>query len=283
MTRDQSICQRFDAGETLEAIGQDFGLTRERVRQIVSKSGRIPRRVSTREKHKRFVERVTALNDKGLTVKQIVAETGAQYAVVCAAVREGGGQSNRMSLEERIEMLRLAAKVANGVSVRSACNGDRARSAKLHRFCAAEGITNRRAKRSDYSARADLILALRRDGKTWAEVTASVSDAEGRSLCVGAVMAWASRNVGLPAREQKEPRQKPVRLSQRVDVTANFDGVEVSGLSVREAALALKGRGSARQIAAHLGVSRNSVIGHWFRGRRGNRRSLSEKAAGASA
>ena len=38
-SRDALIVQRYEAGDTLEAIGRDLGLTRERVRQIVRQLG----------------------------------------------------------------------------------------------------------------------------------------------------------------------------------------------------------------------------------------------------
>lgn len=37
--------------------------------------------------------------------------------------------------------------------------------------------------------------------------------------------------------------------------------------TVRETALANRGKASASQIASAIGVSRNSIIGHWFRAR----------------
>jgi hypothetical protein len=41
--RDAAIVRRLKAGETLQAIGDDYGLTRERVRQIAGKNGLEPR------------------------------------------------------------------------------------------------------------------------------------------------------------------------------------------------------------------------------------------------
>lgn len=37
--RDAAMVARYAAGETLDAIGQSFGITRERVRQIIAKVG----------------------------------------------------------------------------------------------------------------------------------------------------------------------------------------------------------------------------------------------------
>ena len=37
--RDAAMVERYSDGETLDAIGQSFGITRERVRQIIAKVG----------------------------------------------------------------------------------------------------------------------------------------------------------------------------------------------------------------------------------------------------
>ena len=37
--RDAAMVARYSDGETLDAIGQSFGITRERVRQIITKVG----------------------------------------------------------------------------------------------------------------------------------------------------------------------------------------------------------------------------------------------------
>ena len=50
---------------------------------------------------------------------------------------------------------------------------------------------------------------------------------------------------------------RPVNPDATVEVMA----------SVKETAIANRSRASARQIGAALGVSRNTIIGHWFRSR----------------
>ncbi|MBA3845657.1 MAG: hypothetical protein H0X45_03305 [Planctomycetes bacterium] len=60
---EKEVLKRFDAGETLQAIGERAGITRERVRQIVRDSGRTPRRVAQKpqvEERRRERERQRA-------------------------------------------------------------------------------------------------------------------------------------------------------------------------------------------------------------------------------
>ncbi len=57
---EKEVLTRFDRGETLQAIGDRAGITRERVRQIVRDSGRTPRRVAQKpqvEERRRSRER----------------------------------------------------------------------------------------------------------------------------------------------------------------------------------------------------------------------------------
>lgn len=278
MTRNETILARFDAGETLEAIGQDFNLTRERVRQIVAKHGRAPRLKTIRTKRQKLTAIVVRLNERGLTNSQIAKEIGRPYGEVSLLLRKAGGECNRMSLDEHLSMLRLAAKVANGTSIRRVCNADHALSEKLRRFCKANGVVSAHRKVKDTSARAGLIVAGRIAGKSWGEITQDVAAVEGRTYCVGAIMNWARENVDLPGRPKShrpvvQRREKPASPPQP---ETDLSSLEIAGLSVREAAMALRGIASASQIAKHLGISRNAVIGHWWRSRNGNRRSLSE-------
>ncbi|HYE05695.1 MAG TPA: sigma factor-like helix-turn-helix DNA-binding protein [Planctomycetota bacterium] len=60
---EKEILKRFDAGETLQAIGDRAGITRERVRQIVRDSGRTARRIAQKplvEERRRERERERA-------------------------------------------------------------------------------------------------------------------------------------------------------------------------------------------------------------------------------
>ena len=42
--REAEVVRRYRANDTLQAIGSDFGISRERVRQIVIQAGETPRR-----------------------------------------------------------------------------------------------------------------------------------------------------------------------------------------------------------------------------------------------
>lgn len=94
-TRDETIAQRAESGECLTAIGNDYAMTRERVRQIVAKTSTMPN-ADIREARRRAREnaRRDADTEKALRVRQaaqdhpdatlstLVALTGYPVAVV---------------------------------------------------------------------------------------------------------------------------------------------------------------------------------------------------------
>lgn len=70
--RTKEMVRRFDAGETLQSIGDDYGITRERVRQIVKKAGSI-------ERQKLFAlkrQGVATWIKLGATVEEVAARYG---------------------------------------------------------------------------------------------------------------------------------------------------------------------------------------------------------------
>ena len=88
MRRDQSrestIVTRYRAGDTLAAIGSDFSISRERVRQIVIQAGETPRR------HMRDLSPAIPAYQSGRSVAWIASELDAGHASVTGYLRRNG-------------------------------------------------------------------------------------------------------------------------------------------------------------------------------------------------
>lgn len=86
---------RYQSGETLQAIGDSYGITRERVRQILRKTG-VPS-LGRRPEHMRQPHELTPaeieaakLYDAGVPPKEVKARTGVSYAHLAAARKRLG-------------------------------------------------------------------------------------------------------------------------------------------------------------------------------------------------
>lgn len=190
--REHDMLRRFDANESLEAIAKVHGLTRERVRQIVLPH-RTSRNQTARARRAERIAEFTRLVDAGKTAKQIAEIMGVSAAYVNYLNTFAKLDVSRMTIEERLEMLRLAAKVANGRSIRSVARGDHALAVKLGYFCEKEGIKSRHGRWRDFSGRDAVIRKARAKGLTWAKVAAVVAETEGRSISEGVIKQYVSR------------------------------------------------------------------------------------------
>jgi len=275
--RNREIIARFDAGQTLQQIGDDYGITRERVRQIVVKSGHVPRRITVGEKRDAIAEQCRKLADAGCTYEQIVAETGKNYRYVTQLCRERSIEVDRISLSERLELLRLMAKVSNGASIRSLV-GDGYPAQRLAHFCEQYGISSKHGPNRDLSARRQLVEEGRTNRKSWRQIAAEVGKIEGKEVSATALAMWA-RPHGLVFRgpDGKVIRGREDRPRRVVSLTP---AIQCDGSSIRETCIRLRGTYSAGQIARSLGITRNAVIGHWWRAKNGPRRTLAENRVG---
>ena len=68
--RDQKILERVKAGETMNALAAELGVTRQRIQQIVQRLGLIPR-LRRRPWPDELSRQAQALHAQGLTYRQI--------------------------------------------------------------------------------------------------------------------------------------------------------------------------------------------------------------------
>ena len=204
--RNEEIIALFNRGETLEAIAQQYGVTRERIRQIAHKAGGKPRRVVKAEQ----MEATRAILSSGpMTPEQASDALGLDRAETLRIARSFGIELVVKRAWDNPEVAALAELVRGGKSIRSVARGDLKMTRWLSEYCDHYGITLRYGR-------------------------------------------WASRRER-PAHIPSGFRSKPSRV-QRSRVPA-----------VIEAARASYGKESAAAVAARCGVTRNTIIGYWFR------------------
>lgn len=86
--RNAEIARRVAAGESLQAVGDSYGITRERVRQLANRAG-VTARATKIEAKKRF-DIFSKLAKEGLTRSEIAERSGYPYDTVCEYIRRFG-------------------------------------------------------------------------------------------------------------------------------------------------------------------------------------------------
>lgn len=273
--RDADIVSRFKAGETLQSIADRYGITRERVRQIAGKHVPETRR---QQFHAVDVQIANDIAARRLTRRQAVAAYG--VSVANRASRQYGVVYPAKVPDPTV--VEAAALVSGGMSIHQAASGDRALRAKIASYCRKMGIVSRHGRWLDRSERVKAVKSMRSAGASWAEITAYVGSMEGKTIVCRALYQWAKVHM-LPEEYAKPARVKvwpapvavapewqpkllaPVKRRARNQVAKPK---VVYHSDIKKAAELNYGKAPASIIAAVHGVSRNVIIGHWFRLRR---------------
>lgn len=273
-SRTNDIMARWDAGETLKSIGDDYGITRERVRQIVKKAGGKSGMQRFDEAH---TSSVALLSERPMTSTEAAMELGVSRSTVLSLARKHGLKVEKRPTEITAHLKLLSERVAAGESFRSAAGTDPVLASMLARYCRDNSIVSQAPTRwsCNHEARRKIIAEGRATGKTFSQIAVEIAAVEGvRTINGTAIINWANRNAP-DLLAVKTPKAKPDKrrqngkarhkLVQMRDVRAPASIVVKE--TVRETALANRGNATAGQIARAIGVTRNCIIGHWFRAR----------------
>lgn len=116
--REKIFARRYLAGETLKEIGDDYGISRERVRQVIRRNG-VPS-LGLREEHKQKAHEMTSvellaveLYRQDVRPKEIVRRTGLKIHQIrtalerCCVQRKGAGHWNRYPQETIAKVVEL--------------------------------------------------------------------------------------------------------------------------------------------------------------------------------
>lgn len=251
--RTEAILSLFDAGVNLRDIGERFGVSGVRVGQIAIKAGRKPRQKQTEEYRERLAKRLVEMHR--VSAAEAANALGISVEAVRYLAKNEGVNLLRRNSEDEAMLADLAEKVKAGASFNSAAGGDHALANLLARYCRERGINSTAPTRWTVSERRpEIIRSGREAGKTWAEIAADIAAVEGtRGSSPAAITMWVARHC---------PDVFEIRPPKKI----KYVDIDVRD-TVRETALANRGKASASQIASAICVSRSSITGHWFRAR----------------
>lgn len=179
-------------GRTLKEVGDRFGVTRERVRQVAQKAGvrSIQCRANVEEKNLE-IERLVS---EGLSDEDIASQVDLSAAYV-AAERVKLGFKPFKTARREAEMAPFVEMVRHGRSMTSVAREFGVSLGKLQTACGNAGVRSRaRSRHSDLSGREVLVRSLRGSGMTWHDVGLEVLKAEGRVGWPQAIYTWAQRH-----------------------------------------------------------------------------------------
>ncbi|MFG1413444.1 hypothetical protein V5G24_20240 [Xanthobacter sp. VTT E-85241] len=212
--RNLEILSLFDAGETLESIGQKFSLTRERVRQIAAENGRKPRLPLIMDKTETRRKRIIEAWGAGKTNPEIAAEIGVCVTAVSVILGENDIKANRLTLSEEIKLMQAAARVKSGASIRKVGSSDNIPLCRLARRLKESGVESRHGRWRDLSHREDIVRAGRKSGRSWKKIAAELENIECRKVSPQALSAWAKTNVPEVINKHEKCRTSDIGASQ---------------------------------------------------------------------
>lgn len=270
-SRNADILARFNAGDTLESIGQHYGITRERVRQITNAAGVEPRHIQADRK---IEEDVAILSDANMTRAEAAEFTGRPLSSISRMATKRGVKFRSSYKVDAPEMVEMAAKVADGMSIYEAAGKVHNVAARLADHCKRHGIETVHGRWHDRGERRNIVLQMRSEGRAWPDIAVAVAEAESKPIGLPSLMAWAYKHVPevigfrLPVKMEKpvsvwKAKKRPAAITPVKEMP-----MVVMAPSLREGVKVNRGKASASQIAAAYGVTRNSVIGLWFRMRK---------------
>lgn len=181
--RNAAIVALFDEGKTLEETGAQFGITRERVRQIIKKAGRTPRRVT-------IAEEIRVRNEKK------------------AAWRAERIMQRESTLKPYLD------KVRAGASFLQAAGDNPSLANRINFWAKRKGIkSSARSKWCDFSKRHEIVAAMAAEGKTWPEIANAVNKAECNLRRIGhsSIYNWAYNHGYVRTRIPKPGKPRNMR------------------------------------------------------------------------
>jgi len=278
--RKQVIIALFNEGKTLEEIGQLHSITRERVRQIVGKAGLTPRRETARSVDAQKVAALAAMVEQGLTLNEIKEKSDLSPAYITKALKKHAIKYNKMgpaAYRKRHEIEVAIEKVMSGETIRHACNAEHSLECLVADELKRRGLHSRHHRwggTSQYRAIEEKARLFCQEPHTHAELAKHLgySNAYNIALRLGLVMVKGkvgpreSKVVLVPEAPKPPKLPRPPKIIPHADKP--FDA-SAFHCNLREKCWIGHEQGySAREIAAGLQITRNSVIGFWFRKRR---------------
>lgn len=266
--RNADIVCRFRAGETLQAIGDRYGVTRERVRQITIRYGAEARRVTQGRAAAARLEKIRAALAGGATARETGESLGINQANLWRIMNDAGIKPRWPTAMQRSDdtiLEGIAAQVRRGMSIKKACGGSRSLMERMRVKLRQMGVESTHGKWVSPEHRRAIIEQGLAEHLPWKVIAHRISIKEGRECLIASAQMWA-RSRGMIAK-RKSRAAKPIKaVKPAKPAKPRLDPVVTN--DIRKSCVANYGRCSASALAKTLGITRNAVTGHWFRARK---------------
>ncbi|RYD61891.1 MAG: hypothetical protein EOP83_15970 [Verrucomicrobiaceae bacterium] len=176
-----------EQGLTLKAIGDHFGVTRERIRQVAKELGLKPRLELIRERNLRVLAAPAELTDSELADKM-----GLTKAIV-SAIRRQSGLSFQRARRDRFKPAVDA--VSGGMSIRQAAQRYNMSAMTFSKYCDEAGVESTHGRWGALKHRAEIVPDMLAQDKDWPDILASLSQIEKRDVQLQALKAWLATNI----------------------------------------------------------------------------------------
>lgn len=179
--------EMHEAGFSLREIGDHFGVTRERVRQVAKDLGIKPRLAALRERNAMVLREAKGASDAAVAEKLGLTKN------VVAMIRRKNGLSYQALRRARFKPAIQA--VADGQSIRQAAARFSMSPMTLSKYCEAEGVLTSHGRWGALQHRAKVVPDLLARGHSWDEILDTLSAIEKRDVHLQALKAWLNTNV----------------------------------------------------------------------------------------
>lgn len=286
--RDREIIDAHINGDKLEDIALKHGITRERVRQIAARWGAPARHDVRAEKHNKLVRSLVKAVQSlpGEPVQTIAKALGVSRTKASTLAYQNGiklpivGPATYKRKDEVEATIKLVTE--QGLTIRKACGGDHNLEGYVARVMRDRGLKSNHARwggRAAHDQREIEYVKLVQAGFAIKEIA--------KILNVSTMCAYKmGRHTNVKPRNWRRLALLPEQIMELVDrsrmavdeavkatkgkpMKKPIKGVPPLTGSVAEQCWTLREQGyTSSKIGDHLGITRNSVIGMWFRERK---------------
>lgn len=178
----------IDENWSYQAVGDFFGISRERIRQIAKSAGRRPRRMLLEERNREIVNLIK-------TQKKTDAEVAKMYGVSPTNIALIRHKFNLKIEDIRAERYEPAIEaVANGMSIRAAAKSFKLNAVTLSDKCAERGIKTKFGRWGALDHREQIVRDMKTKNASWNDIREELGRVEGRSLTYAGLAMWVRKN-----------------------------------------------------------------------------------------
>lgn len=287
--RESAILARFENGETLQAIGESYGVTRERIRQIVKKAGAKARSSQVKDRDAQILEFAKTAKTRDELFSAFPEVNSFTFLNILRRCNIAAPMTT--AKKQRVDLINtiISEWKNSGRSIRSLCGRDAGLANAVTHHMKKIGIQRKKRKHAtvaELAARVELFRQIVKDGGDYTDIASKAgvnklnaantvanhcadlrpfiaANRKAKSEARKAEKRLLRAAAAKKRREANSPRVYKTRPRRDQSSASNV----IVMATVRETAIANRERASAAEIASAVGSTRNAIIGHWFRAR----------------